>query len=114
MRLLMTLQSVRLCAFATSGTRMVRASRGRRNRSMDFSLLVTQRLYGIETRSARRRVKTRNQADDKRKNDGCPDQPPRHRPEGFGRERLALQINIGPQVDDVADGPAQQYSHHPA
>ena len=53
----MTLQSVRLCALATSGSRMVNASRGRRNLSMDLSLLVAQRLHGIEPGRARSRIK---------------------------------------------------------
>src|SRR6202040_204391 len=34
--------------------------------------------------------------------------------ESLGREGLTLQIDVCPQVDDVADGPAQRYSNHSA
>src|SRR5450755_567702 len=114
MRLLTTLQSVRLCALAASGRKMSGTNKSRKKRSMDFSLLVTQCLNRIEASRAGSRVQPGNQADDEGKNDGRTHQPPRYRPETLGRKGLALQVNICPQVDDVADAPAQRDSHHSA
>src|SRR3984885_16374155 len=112
MRLLSALQSMRLCAGKDTP-----ASRRNKNnskettqgaRAMQISLFVTQRLHRIEPGSPSRRIEARHQAYHEGKQNGEGNQPPGHGPEVFRRKTLPLQINIGSQVDHLADGPAQR------
>src|SRR5260370_29371473 len=81
---------------------------------MQVSLLVAQRLDGIEPGGPSRWIQARNQADYECKNNAEHHQPQWHRPEMFRRQGLTLQVNVRPEVDDLADRPAQYDPHNSA
>src|ERR1700722_5864548 len=110
MRLLSALQSIRLCAAdwpAISESRSVRRI-SLKARVMRSVLFVAQGLHGIKFGGASRGIKTRYQAYHKSKNNREGHQPPGHRPEMFRWKALALQVNVGSEVDHLSDRPAQQ------
>jgi len=79
-------------------------------KSVHCRLLVPQRLYGIEPGGASGWIQARHQAYKESKNDAEYHQPQRHRPEMFGWQGLTLEPDVGSEVDDLADGPAQRDS----
>src|SRR5579863_8333646 len=81
---------------------------------MRVSLLVAQRLHGIESGGASRGIETGYKTHNESENNGEDDQPPGNGPEMFGRKRLTLEVNVGPHVDDLSDGPAQRDAHNAA
>src|SRR3569832_155983 len=70
--------------------------------------LMAQRLHGIELRRARRRINARDQADSDRKGHREEDEPWRDIPEVFRWDLVALQVDVGADIDDAADRPAEQ------
>src|SRR5947208_11806668 len=79
-----------------------------KEQSTDRDLLMAERLHGVETSGARRRIQTGKQADDDRKTQRCSDQPPRHIPEVFRLDVATAQINIGAEIDGPANHPAKK------
>src|SRR5450631_300246 len=114
MWLFSALQSMRFCAAAEPATIKKKKPASLKARIMRVSLLVAQRLHGVEPGGPSSGIEARNQADDESKSDGSGDQPPRYRPEMFRRKRLALEVNVGSQIDHLANRPAQRDSHDTA
>src|SRR5215472_14056599 len=71
---------------------------------------MSQRLYRIELGRPRRRIESREQAHHDRKTDGSGHQPPGHIPEIFRPELLTLHVDVGANVDDSPDDPAESYA----
>src|SRR5258708_36595874 len=77
---------------------------------MRVKLFVTQCLHRIKSGGASGWIKPGDQAHDESEDDREGHQPPRYRPEMFRRKSLILEIHVGPKVDDLSDGPAQDDS----
>src|SRR5580658_2732787 len=107
MRLFSALQSMRLCAAAGAPVSITKKPISLSARIMQVSLLVAQRLHGIEAGSASRGIQAGHQAHQEREKDGEGDQPQRNRPQMFRRKSLALEVDVSAEVDDLADRPAQ-------
>src|SRR5271156_4356933 len=108
MWLFSALQSMRLCADAAAraSKRKIKPSLRARiifGRVTRVRSLVAQRLHRIEPGGARRRVQAGNQAHEKSENNAEYHQPQWHHPEMFGRKGLALEPDVGPEVDDLTD-----------
>src|SRR5579863_1014219 len=112
MRLLNALQSMRLWAMAdTVETRIQMKIRAREARCMRVSLLVAERLHGIEPSCASSGIEPRNQAYNQSEQDCASDQPPRNSPEMLWRKRLPFEVDIRTHIDDLTNRPAQRDSH---
>src|SRR5712691_4845903 len=81
---------------------------------MQVSLLVAQRLYGIEPGRASCGIQAGNQAHDESKNNTEHHQPQGHCPEMFGWQGLTLEVDVRSEVDDLSDSPAKYDPHNPA
>src|SRR5450631_857919 len=114
MRLLSALQSILPCASARGRRNETTKDRRSVHRTMPFSLLVAKSLYRIEARRPRRRIQPGEETHNHRKPDCSDDQPPRNRPDLFGRKMLPLEIDVGEEIDHLTNRPSQSNSDYPA
>src|SRR5579862_4524098 len=110
MRLVRALQSIRDCAAAVAPSVSMPATKQQRlNRArfMRRRSLVAQRLDGIEAGGAASGVEAGDEADSGGEQDRERDEPPRYRPKMLRRKGLAAEINIGPEINELADDPSK-------
>src|SRR5580700_5157575 len=81
---------------------------------MRLSLLVAQSLHGIKSCRTAGGIQTGQQAYYDREGNCTKHQPPGYKPNLFRWEMLAFQINVGAQIDDPPNSPAQCDSNEPA
>src|SRR5579862_8753195 len=114
MRLGRALQSMRLCAGAAAGARRASTKQQSFRRARFIHSLVAQCLNGIEAGGAACGIEAGNKTHSGGEHDCERDEPPRHCPEMFGWKRLAAKIDVGSEIDELADDPSEDDSEDAA